>query len=142
MAAGVHASLHLGLEGQIVLLGDGQSVHVAADEDGLAGLRALDGGEHAGAERAALHIGDADLVKLLHDELAGLELLGAQLRILVDLSADLHDIVAVFLRAFLNVQNDTFLRNTGENQNRLAKIPAMMTEVMVTVVKPPTIMLG
>ena len=109
MAAGVHAALLLRFEGEIILLDDGQSVHVAAEQNGLAGFGTLDGSENAGAELAALYVRNADFIQLFLYGLAGLELLGAQFGIAVESAAHLNDIVGVFLRAFLNIQAVHFL---------------------------------
>ena len=57
---------------------NGQSVHVAADEDGPTGQRALDRGQNRSAELTDALIGNADLVQLLAHELAGLDLMPMQ----------------------------------------------------------------
>ena len=108
VAAGVHNAVNGGLVGQIVLLGDRKSVHVAADEDGLAGLAALYGGQYAGL-KTTLYVRHAYLIKFGLDELAGFIFLGAEFGVHVEVSAGLDDVVAVLLSSFLDVHNMPFL---------------------------------
>jgi len=108
VAAGVHNAVNGGLIGQIVLLGDRKSVHVAADEDGLAGLAALYGGQYAGL-KTTLYVRHGSLIKFGLDELAGFIFLGAEFGVHVEVSAGLDDVVAVLLSSFLDVHNMPFL---------------------------------
>ena len=108
VAAGVHNAVDSGLIGKVVLLRDGKSVHVAADEDGLAGLAALYGGQYAGL-KTTLYVRHAYLIKFGLDELAGFIFLGAEFGVHVEVSAGLDDVVAVLLSSFLDVHNMPFL---------------------------------
>ena len=52
MAAGVHDTYVFTGVFKAGFLGDGQGIHIRAQQDGLAGLAALDSGQHAGLQTA------------------------------------------------------------------------------------------
>ena len=89
--AGVHLSRQLRRERQPGLLVDRQRVHVGADADGLAGLRAFDHGDHAGLADAAAEL-DAQLPEEGGHRLRGLMLLERELGVLVQLAPQRHQL--------------------------------------------------
>ena len=94
MAAGVH---HTGVLAGILYAGlllNGEGVHIAAQEYGLAGLCALNGGQHTGLHAAGAPL-DAVLVQLRLDCLAGLILLAADFRMCVEVTAHLYQVIVV-----------------------------------------------
>ena len=94
MAAGVH---HAGILAGIInagLLLYGEGIHVPPQKDGLAGLCALDGGQHAGLQAAGAPL-DAVLVQLGLDGLAGLIFLAADFRMGMEMAAHLYQIIVI-----------------------------------------------
>ena len=94
MAAGMHHAGILAGVGSAGLLLNGQGVHITAQQDGLAGLGALDGGQHAGLQAAGTPL-DPILIQLGLDGLAGLILLGAYLGMGVEVAAHLNKIIVI-----------------------------------------------
>ena len=97
MAAGVHDAVVLGGKGQAGALLHGQGVDVGTEHDGLAGAAGVQRGDETGVVREGLDL-QAHGLHVLDQGLGGLNLLEAQLRVLVVVSASLDDIRGVLLR--------------------------------------------
>ena len=102
MTAGMHRVCDGRLEGQVVLLGYGKSIHIGADKDGFAGLSALYSGEHAGL-KTAMNVGHANFIKLGLNELAGFVFFSAEFGVHMQLTANVNNIIAVFFPDFVNI---------------------------------------
>ena len=106
VAAGVHHPDRLPLPGrgrlagerQVDLLGDRQRVHVGAQRDDRARPAALDHGHDAGPRHAGPRL-EAERAEPLGDELRGLDLAVAELRVLVEVAAPLDELRAARERA-------------------------------------------
>ena len=156
--AGVHDARNLARVGKSGLLVDGERVDVAAKKDRAAGLSALDAGERARAEAAGTPR-DACAVELGADAFGSADFLRAFFGVLVEPAAH-FDLVPVpagheFLECHFLVLSRVFRRRSRAEalrlnekrfevfrQKSLTKKPARMTEVIVTVTKPPTIIGG
>ena len=108
MAAGVHHAGDLAGVLQPGLLLHGQPVHVPPEQDGPAGLRALDRRQGAGLQTAGAPL-HAHLVQLGPDALAALELLLADLRMLVEPAALFDEIALDGLVGLLDTHIDSSL---------------------------------
>lgn len=93
VAAGMHDAFVLGAIGQILHLADGQGVDVAAQADNRLVPVAFDGGDGTGTGN--LHIGDTHFRQLLTNPLGGLKLLPAQLRVAVEMAAQVDPVLPV-----------------------------------------------
>ena len=156
--AGVHDARNLARVGKSGLLVDGERVDVAAKKDRAAGLSALDAGERARAEAAGTPR-DACAVELGADAFGSADFLRAFFGVLVEPAAH-FDLIPVpagheFLECHFLVLSRVFRRRSRAEalrlnekrfevfrQKSLTKKPARMTEVIVTVTKPPTIIGG
>jgi hypothetical protein len=93
VAAGVHHAGRLRAVGDVVLLVDGQGVHVEAQQHrALAGQAALEQADHAGLADAALHL-VAEGAEFLGDDAGGADLLEAELGVHVQVAPDRRDLV-------------------------------------------------
>jgi len=91
VTAGVHLPRHLGGERHTALLEDRQRVHVGADADRGAGLRAVDHGDDARLADAAAVL-DAEFVEKAAHRFRGLVLLEGKLGMLMQLAAQCHEL--------------------------------------------------
>ena len=103
VAAGVHAAVNLRLEGHIGLLMHRQGIDVPAHGDGLARAAGVDQADHIGLGDP--HIGDPHLVQLLADAPAGPDLLVGELRMAVELMAQVDHIVFVLLCFLMDIEH-------------------------------------
>ncbi len=95
VTAGVHRPFYLRLIGRFSQLLDGKGVHIGPESNGLPRLAALDGGHDACG--AGDHLkGDAELFQLPLNQLGGLELLQAELRMHMEMAPQLDHIGLVF----------------------------------------------
>jgi len=100
VAAGVHHTGHLGGVGHVILLLDGQRVHVGPQGDG----RAFSAGkvaDDAGAGHAAAH-GNAQLSQARRHQPGGVVLLERQLGMAVDGTTERYQLVPQLLRPFIH----------------------------------------
>ena len=98
VAAGVHhahglaqvGGFYFGGEGQVVVFGEGQAVHVGAQGHHGAGLAAAQNAHHAGAGHAGLHL-QAQLFEVRGNDAGGAGFLVAQLGVLVNVAPPGND---------------------------------------------------
>ena len=102
--AGVHHAGLFALKGQAGLLLDGQRVHIPSEEEELAGLSTVNGGDQAGLD-GALHIGNAQAGQLPGDQCAGLKLLIGQLRVFMNPAAELDRVIRPAVYRFKQLLN-------------------------------------
>lgn len=150
VAAGMHEAFVLARVFKARLFRHFEAVDVAAKENRAARTGALDRGERARGH-AAFAPGNAHLVEFRADELGGFEFLGARFGAGVKEPAH-PDLVVGVLRfevekihfhSILQKKRDARRRaSRNEGYKRFTKRPAMMTDVIVTVEKPPTIIEG
>jgi len=125
---------------------NGQGIDIAPEQNGLPGLFSFDGGQDPGLESAG-NPGYTDFIQFFFDDLASIEFLFTEFRMLMKIPSHLNLIITVFLCNRFHIHLYRLLvfhasKHASINQNSVAKYPAINTEVMVTEVNPPTIMLG
>ena len=86
-----------GLEGQVHLLGDRQTVHVRTEADDLSGLAALEHPDHAGARDARLDL-EPEAAQVVSDDLRRARFLHPELGVLMEVAAPRDHLRKDFLR--------------------------------------------
>ena len=119
---GVHHTLIHRLVVDLILLVDGQRIHVGADKNNVAGsLTAPNKAGYAGGCDSSPDILDAELAKAVHYERSGFEFLKSEFRMLVQVTPvgdhARHDLVNVVAQA-------------GAGRGHTAALPCVMTRAV------------
>ena len=96
MATGMHYTSIFAGKRKSRIFRNRQGIDIAPEQDGLPGLFPFDGGQDTGLE-SARNPGYTDLIQLFLDDLAGIEFLFTEFRMLMKIPSHLNLIITVFL---------------------------------------------